>query len=161
MNQIIRQIEKHGLLGESLQAFLAFFKTMNLETYPEEKPWSDSQITDIIKQSGDKMFRVCALDGDKMVAYSSLDWSLCKPGFGRSFINVLPGYRRQGLGSSIFSQVLGHARSIGLSKLICQTHHQSDEEFMTSRGGKVVAKESTRTLLMTNVDWSLVDGWIS
>ena len=157
----IRHIEKHDLLGESLQAFLAFFKTMNLETYPEEKPWSDSQITDIIKQSGDKMFRVCALDGDKMIAYSSLDWSLCKPGFGRSFINVLPDYRRQGLGSSIFKQILDHARSIGLSKLICRTHHQYGEEFMTSRGGKVVAKESTRTLLMTNVDWSLVNDWIA
>lgn len=160
MNLIIRQIEKHELLGESLPAFLEFFKTMNLETFPEEKPWSDDQITDILKQSGDKMFRVCATDGDRMVAYSSLDWSICKPGSGRMFVNVLPDFRRQGLGSNIFSQVLSHARSVGLSKLICQTHHKTGEEFITNRGGRVVAKESSRTLLMANVDWNLVENWI-
>lgn len=161
MNQKIRQIEKHELLGEFLPAFLAFFKIINLETFPEEKPWSDSQITDIIKQSGDKMFRVCALEGEKMVAYSSLDWNLCKPGFGRMFVNVLPDLRRQGLGSMIFGQVLNHARSISLSKIICQTHHQSGEEFTAKRGGKVVAKESTRTLLIQNVDWDMIDDWIA
>ena len=156
----IRHIEKNDLLERNLQAFLSFFKTMNLETYPEEKPWSDSQITDIIKQSGDKMVRVCALDGDKMVAYSSLDWSICKPGFGRMFVNVLPDYRRQGLGSNIFSQVLNNAHDLKLSKIICQTHHQTGEEFIVNRGGRVVAKESTRSLMMANVDWNLVENWI-
>lgn len=156
----IRHIEKNDLLERNLQAFLSFFKTMNLETYPEEKPWGDSQITDIIKQSSDKVFRVCALDGDKMVAYSSLDWSFCKPGFGRMFVNVLPDYRRQGLGSRIYSQVLSHANDLKLSKIICQTHHQTGEEFISNRGGRVVAKESTRTLMMANVDWNLVENWI-
>lgn len=110
---------------------------MNLEAFREEKPWSDSQIIEITKQNASQSLGVCAFDGEQMVGYSRLSWGLCKPGFGRSFINVLPDYRRQGLDSSIFKQIIDHARSIGLSKLICQTHHQSGEKFMTSRGDEL------------------------
>jgi RimJ/RimL family protein N-acetyltransferase len=157
----IKQIDNHNLLGQYLPSFLAFFKTINLETFPEEKPWSDSQIIEITKQNADQSLCICAFDNEQMVGYSRLGWSLCKPGYGRMFLNILPDYRRQGLGSSIFKQILDHARSIGLSKLICQTHHRSGEEFIANRGGKLVAKESTRTLIMSNVDWEMIDDWIA
>lgn len=157
----IIQVEPHELLGQYLPSYLTFFKAMNLETFPEEKPWSDSQIIEITKQNAEQSFGVCAFDGEQMVGYSRLSWGLCKPGYGRIFVNILPDYRRQGLGSSIFKQILDHAQGIDLSKLICQTHHQSGEEFMTRRGGKIVAKESTRTLLMSNVDWDMIDDWIA
>lgn len=156
----ILTLSKNELLGELLQPFLKFFKQINKETFPEEKPWNDDQITGIVKMGSDMAFRICAIDAGQMIAYSSLDYTGCKPGYGKMFVNVLPQYRRQGIGSGIFSKSIAHAREMKLSKIVCQTHHQTGEEFMFKRGGRVIAKESTRTLLMADVNWNLLNKWI-
>jgi RimJ/RimL family protein N-acetyltransferase len=158
----IRHIEKQELLGDIFPMFCEFYRTIFLERFPEEKPWSNDHIRSVMSQPAPRLSGISfiATDGDKVVGYTALsEWG--SETLGSLLCTVLPEYRRQGIGSKLVNLSLPQAKQKGFLEAFTQTYNQESSRFVEKLGGKMIAKQSMRNLEFENIDWDLIDGWIT
>lgn len=156
----IEPISKIDLLGKWFPAFLKFFKSHNLERFPEEKPWDEEMIRRIVDREEDCQNRFIARDSGEIVGYSSVGkWLNGETG---SFLcSVLKNHRNSGLGSKLVILSLSKAFEQGYRSVFSQTYNEAGERFAAKLGGDVIGCQSTRMLELARVDWNLVADWIS
>ncbi|HUZ44506.1 MAG TPA: GNAT family N-acetyltransferase [Acidimicrobiales bacterium] len=85
------------------------------------------------------------------------------PDMLRMSVQVLPGYRRRGVGRALLGGLAEIAQSEGRTRLVSSVHQRcpAGEAFARTAGAEVKSRLHLNRLLMPEVDRDLMDGWMA
>jgi mycothiol synthase len=164
----IRSIDLRAATDAEYASLSALKNTMRYESLPEDPPWPTEEQTRRFQSmpalKDNTAWIAWDADQDRVVALAQADIFLTgdNPRLLWFEIDVLPEFRRQGLGRLMLRQIADHARTHGRTLLTTECHDRTPggPAFLERVGAKKGLVEAVNQLRLTEIDRGLVSSWL-
>lgn len=163
MNIQIKNFNFRNATQAEYSAFNEFNNKINQELFPEEKPRSLEEMILSLQNYpvyNEFIFSVVECKNTKkIIGYSQISFSREDNLHLLYFnINILPEFRRQGIGKKLFSKIVDFARKENRNTIMTNTFSTclAGEEFISKTGAEKVLDINTKRLVIQNIEPNLL-----